>query len=172
MINISSVTIHQVHRLQKTSKETFSLAFANDNTKENLADYFEKAFSIEALTKQINDANSRFYFVYHDDELAAYFKINIGESQTEIGAQEGMELERLYIYPAYQNKKIGAFIINEVKIKAILEDKKYIWLGVWENNLRAIKFYKNQGFTKFESHIYYLGTDAQTDWMMHLECGE
>ena len=169
LINISQINNHQVHQLQKISKETFNLAFADDNTQENLIDYFEKSFSIVALTKQINDANSRFYFVYHDDALAAYFKINIGESQTEIRANEGMELERIYLYPTYQNKKIGAFIINEVKIKAILEDKKYIWLGVWEHNLRAIKFYENKGFIKFDNHIYYLGNDPQTDFMMRLE---
>ncbi len=145
------------------------MAFAKDNTPENLTDYFAKAFSVEELNKQLNNQNSRFYFVYNEDNLAAYFKINIGESQTEIGAKGGMELERLYIYPAHQNKKIGAFIINEVKIKAILEDKKYIWLGVWENNLKAIKFYGNHGFTKFDSHIYYLGDDPQTDLMMRLE---
>lgn len=169
MLRTFPIHIHQVHQLQKISKETFLFAFADDNTKENLDDYFEKAFSIEALTKQINDPNSKFYFVYHNEELAAYFKINIGESQTEIGAKEGIELERIYIYPTHQNKKIGAFIINDVKIKAILEDKKYIWLGVWEHNIKAIKFYDNHGFTKFDSHIYYLGNDPQIDWMMRLE---
>ena len=169
MLRISQINIQQVHLLQKTSIETFSLAFAKDNTPENLVDYYGKSFSIEALLEQINDLNSRFYFIYDEDKLAAYFKINIGESQTEIGANDGMELERLYIYPEHQSKKIGAFIVNEVKIKALLEDKKYIWLGVWENNLRAIKFYQKQGFIKFDSHIYYLGNDPQNDWMMRLE---
>ncbi len=169
MFKIKPIKIHQIHLLQKISIETFSLAFAKDNTSENLVDYYGKAFSIEALSNQINNLNSRFYFVYDEDKLAAYFKINIGESQTEIGTNDEMELERLYIYPEHQNKKIGAFIVNEVKIKGILENKKYIWLGVWENNLRAIKFYQNQGFIKFDSHIYYLGNDPQNDWMMRLE---
>jgi ribosomal protein S18 acetylase RimI-like enzyme len=169
LFKIKPIKIHQIHLLQKISIETFSLAFAKDNTPENLVDYYGKAFSMEALSNQINNLNSRFYFVYDEDKLAAYFKINIGESQTEIGTNDGMELERLYIYPEHQNKKIGAFIVNEVKIKGILENKKYIWLGVWENNLRAIKFYQNQGFIKFDSHIYYLGNDPQNDWMMRLE---
>ncbi|MBK0381922.1 GNAT family N-acetyltransferase [Pedobacter sp. SD-b] len=169
MLTIKPVNIHQVNLLQKISKETFLLAFADDNTQENLAIYFEKTFSIAALTHQIHQSNSKFYFVYHDDLLAAYFKINIGESQTEIGAQDGIELERLYVYPTFQNKKIGNFIINEVKIKAVLDDKKYIWLGVWEHNINAIRFYQNQGFKKFDSHIYPIGKDLQTDWMMRLE---
>jgi ribosomal protein S18 acetylase RimI-like enzyme len=168
LIKITPVNIHQVHLLQKISKETFLPAFEQYNTEENLKVYFEKAFSIESLINQINNLNSRFYFVYQDDQLCAYFKINIGESQTEIQAEDGLELERLYIYPNFQNQGIGEMILNEVKIKAISEDKKYIWLGVWEHNLRGIKFYKNFGFQKFDSHIYMMGDDAQTDWMMRL----
>lgn len=165
---ISQVNIQQVHLLQKISKETFLAAFAKDNTEQNIKDYFEKAFSIRVLIDQINNQNSRFYFVYQGAELCAYFKINIGESQTEIQGADGLELERLYIYPIYQNRGLGELILNEVKIKAILDSKKYIWLGVWEHNLKAIKFYERFGFEQFDSHIYDLGDDAQTDLMMRL----
>jgi diamine N-acetyltransferase len=166
--NISQVNIQQVHQLQKICKETFLAAFAKDNTEQNINDYFEKAFSIKSLSKQINNLESRFYFVHHEQELCAYFKINIGKSQTEIQGADGLEIERLYIYPKYQNQGLGEIILNEVKIKAVLENKKYIWLGVWEHNLKAIKFYERSGFVQFDSHIYHLGDDAQTDWMMRL----
>ena len=165
---ITPVNIHQVHQLQKVSKETFLESFAEFNTEENLKDYFEKAFSITSLMNQINNPNTRFYFIHQDQELCAYFKINIGESQTEIKSEDGLELERIYIYQKYQSQGLGKTILNEVKIKALLEDKKYIWLGVWEHNLRAIKFYENFGFQKFDSHIYVMGDDPQTDLMMRL----
>lgn len=167
-LKINQVNIHQVHILQKISKETFLESFAEFNTEKNLKDYFEKAFSITSLMNQINNPNIRFYFVYQDQELCAYFKINIGESQTEIQAEEGLELERIYLYQKHQNQGLGKNILHEVKIKALMEDKKYIWLGVWEHNLRAIKFYENYGFQKFDSHIYVMGDDPQTDLMMRL----
>lgn len=165
---ITPVNIHQVHQLQKVSKETFLESFAEFNTEENLKDYFEKAFSITSLINQINNPNTRFYFIHQDQEICAYFKINIGESQTEIKAEDGLELERIYIYQKHQSQGLGKTILHEVKIKALLEDKKYIWLGVWEHNLRAIKFYENFGFKKFDSHIYVMGDDPQTDLMMRL----
>jgi ribosomal protein S18 acetylase RimI-like enzyme len=165
---ITPVNIHQVHQLQKISKETFLESFAEFNTKENLEDYFGKAFSIHSLMNQINNSNTKFYFVHQNQDLCAYFKINIGESQTEIKAEDGLELERIYIYQNHQNQGLGKTILNEVKIKALLEDKKYIWLGVWEHNLRAIKFYENFSFQKFDSHIYVMGDDPQTDLMMRL----
>ncbi len=158
----------QVHQLQKVSKETFTEAFAKDNTEENLKHYLTVAFNVESLITQINNPASEFYFLEIDGEIAGYFKINIGESQTEIKGADGLELERIYIFQKYQSKGLGGFIINEIKIKAIQKDKKYIWLGVWENNVKAIKFYQKLGFEKFDEHIYPIGDDPQTDWMMRL----
>lgn len=166
---IELVEQQKVHQLQKISIETFTESFAKDNTTENLKDYFGKAFSIPVLIHQINNINSKFYLVYSNDELAAYFKINIGESQTEIKGADGLELERIYIYQKFQKKGLGNTILNEIKIKAIQLDKKYIWLGVWEKNVDAIRFYQNFGFQKFDEHIYPIGNDPQTDWMMRLK---
>ncbi len=42
----------------------------------------------------------------------------------------------------------------------------YIWLGVWEKNPRAIRFYEKNGFIQFDTHIFMVGNDPQTDVMM------
>ena len=46
------------------------------------------------------------------------------------------------------------------------KNAQIIWLGVWENNQKAISFYMKWGFEKFSEHIFMLGNDAQTDWLM------
>jgi len=52
---------------------------------------------------------------------------------------------------------------------AKLTKADYIWLGVWEENPRAINFYKKNGFVEFDKHIFTLGDDEQTDIMMKLQ---
>lgn len=167
-ITFSAIKLHQVELLQQLSIQTFTESFAKDNTEENLTNYFNQAFSVEALSLQINNPFSRFFFVYSVGNLCGYFKINIGESQTEIKDNDGLELERIYILADYQGKKIGEKIISEIKKIALIEQKKYIWLGVWEQNLKAIRFYERLGFIKFDTHIYPIGNDPQIDWMMRL----
>ena len=46
------------------------------------------------------------------------------------------------------------------------EQVEFLWLGVWEENKKAIRFYKRYGFIKFGTHPYYIGADKQTDWLM------
>ena len=51
---------------------------------------------------------------------------------------------------------------------AIESNVDYVWLGVWEENARAISFYKKNGFVEFGKHIFKLGDDEQTGIMMKL----
>lgn len=167
-VKFSIVNHYQGYQLQKVAKNTFIQAFAKDNTEENLNSYLASAFNVESLIIEISDPNSNYYFIEIEEEIAGYFKINIGESQTEIKADNGLELERIYILEEYQGKKIGEKVLEEIKKIARLKIKQYIWLGVWEQNLKAIKFYRRMGFKKFDTHIYPIGNDPQIDWMMKL----
>jgi len=57
---------------------------------------------------------------------------------------------------------------NAIKI-AKQKNAEYVWLGVWEENYRALKFYKKNGFVEFDKHIFKLGNEEQTDIMMKLK---
>jgi ribosomal protein S18 acetylase RimI-like enzyme len=43
-----------------------------------------------------------------------------------------------------------------------------VWLGVWEENHRAIRFYTKNGFVVFDKHVFIMGNDEQTDLLMQL----
>jgi ribosomal protein S18 acetylase RimI-like enzyme len=68
----------------------------------------------------------------------------------------------------YFGKKVGQVLYQ--KALAVAKDLalKYLWLGVWEKNERAIQFYKKNGFIEFDQHIFKLGNDEQTDLLMRL----
>ena len=66
----------------------------------------------------------------------------------------------------YQGKHIGQLLYNKALYVANEKMVDYLWLGVWEENLKAINFYKKNGFVEFDKHIFKLGEDEQTDLMM------
>ena len=47
----------------------------------------------------------------------------------------------------------------------------WLWLGVWEENPKAIQFYKKLGFVDFGEHEFDLGDERQRDIMMKLSLG-
>ncbi len=69
-------------------------------------------------------------------------------------------------YTNTRGQKIGQIIYNKALQIATQAQLSYVWLGVWEKNIKAISFYKKNGFTEFDKHIFRLGSDVQTDILM------
>lgn len=166
---IKKGTLSEIDQLQKISKQTFYETFSIGNTLENINKYLDEEFSIEKLTTELNNINSEFYFALFENNIIGYLKINFGKSQTELQDNNALEIERIYILKEFQEKKIGQLLYDRALQIARHNGIAYIWLGVWEENPRAINFYKKNGFTEFDKHIFKLGDDEQIDIMMKLK---
>lgn len=168
-IFIKNVGINDILILQNIGRQTFSETFTESNTAENMQKYLEEGFAIQKLTLELQNENSQFYFAQLEDVVLGYLKINFGASQTELKDNKAVEIERIYVLQAFQGKKIGQLLYEKAMQIAKEVKAEYIWLGVWEENIKAIHFYTKNGFVPFDKHIFKLGDEEQTDIMMKLE---
>ena len=170
-LNITIVQINDSHiaALQQIGRQTFSETFAESNSAENMAKYLEEAYSYEKLSAELNDPNSIFYFAKMDQNVIGYLKLNFGASQTELKDNNALEIERIYVLKEFHGKKVGQLLFDKAIEIAKEYHVAYVWLGVWEENKRALQFYTKNGFIEFDQHIFVLGDEAQTDIMMKLE---
>lgn len=165
-IKIERVGASDILSLQEVARKTFFQTFAGDNSEANMKDYLDERFSAERLGAELNDVNSEFYFATLRGEVVGYLKMNYGESQTELQDEGAVEIERIYVLREYQGKKVGQLLFGKALSVAQEMGAKYIWLGVWENNRKAIEFYRKNGFVEFGQHVFRLGNDDQTDILM------
>ena len=168
-ILIRKVVAQDVDKLQHIGRLTFSETFGNVNSEENMSQYLEEGFSTEKLLSELSDENSAFYFVETDGEIIGYLKLNFGASQTELKDSKALEIERIYVVKEFHGHKVGQLLYDKAIEVSKEKGVHYVWLGVWEENPRAISFYKKNGFVEFDKHIFRLGDDEQTDIMMRLE---
>jgi diamine N-acetyltransferase len=84
------------------------------------------------------------------------------------GNNNSLEIERIYVLQEFQGKKVGQMLFGKAVEIAKQKNADYIWLGVWEKNIKAIRFYEKNGFVPFGKHLFKLGDDEQTDIMMKL----
>ena len=166
------ITLDDLEKLQKIGRQTFEETFSESNSEENMRNYLEEGFSKEKLTAELNDKNSEFYFATKNDEVIGYLKVNFGESQTELKDSKALEIERIYVSKEFHGKGVAPILYNKAIEIAKQKSADYVWLGVWEENPRAISFYKKNGFVEFDKHIFKLGDDEQTDIMMKLKLAE
>ncbi|TSD66631.1 GNAT family N-acetyltransferase [Inquilinus sp. KBS0705] len=153
-------------QLLTLSRDTFFDAFAHLNNPDDMEAYASKAFTLPKLQQELNNPDSYFYYALYDNEVAGYLKLNRNAAQTEFGDTDALEVERIYVLNKFQGKQIGGHLLNFAIQTAINAGLKQIWLGVWENNAGAIRFYQKNGFEQFSSHSFMLGNDKQTDILM------
>jgi diamine N-acetyltransferase len=165
-IILQSVTAGQMAQLVDISRQTFLETFGADNTAEDMQLYLDNNFSSAQLLAEINNPASEFYFALLNEVPVGYLKLNFGNAQTELQTGNTTEIERIYVLQQFQGHKIGQFLFNKAIEMATTRQAHYIWLGVWEHNTKAIQFYQKNGFEKFDTHVFTLGKDEQTDWLM------
>lgn len=163
---LKKLTVAEVETLKEISISTYFDTFAKDNTPENMEAYLSEAYTIEKLTRELNNPESTFYFIYFENQLAGYLKLNVGAAQTEKILDNGLEVERIYILSQFKRLGLGRFLIETAIEKAEKQGKEIIWLGVWDQNPKARAFYESLGFDYYSSHTFMMGDDPQTDLIM------
>lgn len=155
--------------LVEMAKTAFVQAFTEGNKIENVNAYLEEAFTIEQFTEEMESPSSVFFLLEIDGDLAGYAKVNFVPAQTDLNDQASLEVARLYLLQEYVGLGFGKILLNHTINFAKLNRKKYLWLGVWERNARAIRFYEKHGLSIFGSHPFPFGDEIQTDFLMRID---
>lgn len=165
-IQLKLCTLSDVHTLQAVSYETFDDTFRAMNTPENMDAYMKKAYALEKLEKELANEDSYFFFVCVNQEVAGYLKVNLDGAQSDEVISDSLEVERIYVRRAYQGQGLGTYLIQKSIDIAKEKNKKNMWLGVWEKNEKAIRFYQAMGFELYGAHSFFMGDEEQTDLTM------
>lgn len=165
-IQIRKVDPSDLEELVELSQQTFVESFAKDNSAENMEMYLKECLSLQKLLEELNDKNSIFFFVEDERQKLGYMKLNVKSFPKEIQDLPSLEIERIYIRQKFQGQGLGLYLIHQAEEFGKHQALHRIWLGVWEHNTKAIKFYQRMGFKVFGQHLFMLGNDPQTDLLM------
>ena len=167
-MKIRKININDLETLRNISIQTFRETFDEVNTEEDMQKYLDENLSLERLKSELENPNSEFYFLENNNEILGYLKLNFKDAQTEKVEENHFEIERIYVLKAFLGQKIGQILFDKAIEIGREKNLEYVWLGVWEENHRAIRFYEKNGFEIFGKHDFVLGEDVQTDLLMKL----
>lgn len=152
--------------------QTFSETFARDNTPQDLAEYVRKNFSPQIQSAELAEPGSQFLILEIDGAPAGYVRLLDHASNACLTNSDQwshlhpMELVRIYLLQTWTGHRLGDVLMKACIEHAQMRGVDVLWLGVWERNERAIVFYKRWGFESVGTHIFLLGQDRQTDYIM------
>jgi ribosomal protein S18 acetylase RimI-like enzyme len=165
-LTIRSAVTADAEALARLAEETFRRTFAADNTPEDMEAHCASAYGAAIQRGQIADAAIDTLVVEDERaELVAYAQLRPGVPPG-LTPPDPIELWRFYVESSHHGRGLALRLMTEVIERARRRGARTLWLGVWERNLRAHKFYRKCGFVEIGSHTFTLGRDRQTDLLM------
>ena len=149
--------------LAELAARTFRETFAADNRPEDIAAHIATAYGTSQQERELVDPDIATLLVEVEAQLAGYAQLRSGVPPACVTGEQPIELWRFYIAQPWQGRGVAQALMKEVERDAYRRGARTLWLGVWERNERAQAFYRKNGFVDVGSHVFVVGTDAQTD---------
>lgn len=167
-LNIRRGTAADAGTLAPLAIRIFNDTFADNplNKPEDMHTYITEAFSVEQTRRELADADTIFFIAEIGGEMIGYAKLQEQTTEECVAGENPIELGRLYVLKDFHGRGIAEKLMNECFAAAKEKNYQTMWLGVWEHNFRAQRFYEKLGFVKVGNHVFQLGSDPQIDLVM------
>jgi len=165
MMEIREAELQDISAMRAVAISSYIDTFASSNTQENMDAFLSGTYSLEKLEQEFIETNSMLFLAVKDNEVAGFARLRESDEVLNLLGKNTVELQRLYVLTSAQGKSVGSLLMEKSMTHAKQNKYEWIWLGVWEKNYKAQKFYKNWGFEKFSEHTFWMGDDPQIDWL-------
>lgn len=144
----------------------FHDTFAPDNDPMDMHAYLSDAFTPEKQTAEMADPSRSCLIAEVGDVIAGYAMLRVDATDPLVPGDQPVELQRFYVDIPWHGHGVAPRLMAACLHEAHQRGGDTLWLGVWERNARAIRFYTKQGFTDVGTQEFRLGSDLQTDRVM------
>jgi len=170
MFVIRPATLDDAQALARLAEDTFRSTFAAYNTDSDMALHCERSYGPGIQAAEI--ANPQMHTLVCDagNQLIGYAQLRFGRAPDCVMVRNPTskpgEIQRLYVADSWHGKGIAPALMDACLQEMKKRHLDTVWLGVWEHNPRAIRFYQKNGFSAVGDHIFPVGTDPQRDVLM------
>ena len=165
-LTIREATVNDAMLIADISHETFYETFAPSNSRENIEKFLNYQFTKGKLITEVGMPDNTFFLAFKGNEVVGYVKLRDASVPVALKNKKALEIARIYSVSSMIGRGVGKLLMETSIQHARQKQKELVWLGVWEQNQRAIDFYTKWGFQNFGETDFLLGDDIQKDYLM------
>ncbi|HWB18708.1 MAG TPA: GNAT family N-acetyltransferase [Phycisphaerales bacterium] len=155
--------------LRELMERTFRATYGHLAEAEDMELHVAEAFAEDVQLREICDTQMKTLLMESGDELIGFAQVRTGTTAECVRGERPVELWRIYLEKTWQGRGAARLLMAEAKAVARAWDGKTMWLGVWELNPRAMRFYRKCGFKVCGEHTFRFGREDQVDLVMTCE---
>ena len=165
-VTVRLATPADVDLLADMGARTFRDAFGPDNDPADVERHVAATYAPATVAAELARPDSTFLIAESDGRPAGYALLTAGSAIKSVAAEAPVELARIYVESAATGNGVGGALMAAVLGQAARGGHDAIWLGVWERNVRAVRFYERWGFRAAGDKTFTVGLDVQRDIVM------
>lgn len=146
---------------------TFYHTFRPYNTEDDMVAYINKAYHADSIAENLNNDLVAYYLAFDGSEAVGYIKL-LHHASYGVVQEQAIELEKIYVLHTYFGSGLAQLLMNKAIEHGKQHTFKTLFLGVWQENHRAVSFYKKNGFEVFDTRQFKLGNNLCDDYLMKL----
>ena len=144
---IRRATVADAEMLSALAMRTFYDTFTGTCTEEDMGHFLNQYYNAAQITRELADPNDHIYLMMNGEQAAGYIRFGVNEVPFDYNKNlKALELNRLYVDKDYKGKGIGRKLTDLYENYGRDHGYKLLWLGVWEHNYAAQKFYAANGY--------------------------
>lgn len=152
--------------LSDLARRIYIDTFAATDKPEDQAAFLAATYTEERQRREIEDGAMVTLLVYCDDVLTGYAQLRRGREPESIRGDAPLEIMRFYVEKSFHGAGVAQRLMEEIERHARDTGVDTLWLGVWERNERAKRFYAKLGFKVVGTKPFVVGSDVQTDLVL------
>ncbi|WP_252191179.1 GNAT family N-acetyltransferase [Polaribacter sp. Q13] len=129
-----------------TGKQAFLESHGHSASKEDIELYIDKAYQKETILTELKNSKVHYYLIYIDTIIAGFSKVELDTTNKNIADTNITKLDRIYLLESFHGKQLGAQLFHFNLELSKKNNQNGIWLAVWTENQKAVKFYHKMGF--------------------------
>ncbi|CAL3972455.1 hypothetical protein PZA11_004430 [Diplocarpon coronariae] len=149
----------------------FTASFGHSLAPADLEEYLRTSYSPAAIASEVCSPDvDTLVAVDPRGHVVGFCQLTRGTTEECLaGHARPVELQRLYVARHHHGRGVGRELVSCVLDMARAQGFATVWLGVWEENRKAQRFYEGLGFAKVGEHGFTMGKCVQTDWIMSMK---
>jgi diamine N-acetyltransferase len=171
MSTIDRVTIRRAEpedaeALSGFAARLFHETYAAFNRPEDMRAYVSEHFTPLRMAEEIASPSVRVLVAEAGAQLTGYMYLRQAPAPSPISGATPVELTRVYVDASWQGHGLAACLLERCLREARAWGGDVLWLAVWQENARAIRFYQKQGFQIVGTQSFQLGEEVNEDYLM------
>jgi diamine N-acetyltransferase len=148
---------------------TFYEAYFEQDTPIDIANYIADSFAPEQIAAELADPAVEFYIAYRAEKAVGYIKLIRGTEAEGIDTATSLELKRIYVVERFWRQGVGDELLKFAVARTRGLGFEYLWLGVWQENARALGFYAKYGFERVGTITFPYGDSVGINDVLRLK---